>query len=199
MTTSILRKSWAFLFSAAVSLPVWAGLFGSSHDEGIAAYQRGDYEAAANNLMDAATHDDPEAYFYLGQLYRQGLGGLARNEDNAFRLIKAAATENYSPAEMALADWYKTGGGRIHANANMRVLWLQKAAHQNVVAAQLQLAQIYQQGDGVLADPDLSRHWYQLAAEQGSGEAQRALGALPAPVPSQVATSLNPADNTSSN
>ncbi len=189
MMTKTLKRPLACLFFAAMSLSSWAGLFGSSHDEGIAAYQRGDYEAAANNLMDAATRDDPEAYFYLGQLYRQGLGGLTRNDDSAFRLIKASANENYAPAAMALADWYKTGGGRIHANPTLRILWLEKAAHQNVVAAELQLAKIYQQGEGVLPDPDMARHWWQLAANQGNSEAQQALGQLPAPSPREVATS----------
>ncbi len=150
-----------------------ASLFGNAHDDGVAAYERGDYEGAAANLLDAATHDDPQAYYYLGNMYRHGQGGLAHDTNSAYRLIKAAASEGYAPACMELADWYSQGGDGLHVNPSLSILWLQKAAKQNVVEAQMRLADIYLQGQlGVLPDADLARHWLELAAAQGSAQAQ---------------------------
>ncbi|NNM52743.1 MAG: sel1 repeat family protein [Pseudomonadales bacterium] len=162
-----------------LALPASAGLFGNAHDDGVAAYERGDYEGAAANLLDAATHDDPQAYFYLGNMYRHGQGGLAYDTGSAYRLIKAAATEGYAPACMELADWYNQGGDGLRANPSLSILWLQKAAKQNVVEAQMRLADIYLHGQlGVLPDAELARHWLELAAAQGNAQAQAKLSSL---------------------
>ncbi len=161
------------LFSA--SLWAHAELFGSSHEEGIAAFKRGDYEAAASALSDAATQDDPEAYYYLGNLYRKGLGGLSRDPMGAYRLLKAAAAEGFAPACMDLADWYSKGGEGIKTSPDLAILWWQKAANLHVLAAQLRLADIYEKGwRGVLPDLELARHWLEQAVAQGdSGAEQR--------------------------
>lgn len=157
-------------------LPAQAGLFGNAHDDGVAAYERGDYEGAAANLLDAATHDDPQAYYYLGNMYRHGQGGLTRDTNSAYRLIKAAASEGYAPACMELADWYSQGSDGLHVNPSLSILWLQKAAKQNEVEAQMRLADIYLKGQlGVLPDAELARHWLELAASQGSAQAQAKL------------------------
>lgn len=187
-----LASSVTLLLAVLIGAPASAGIFGSSHDDGIAAFQRGDYEGARENLLDAATKTDPEAYYYLGLLYHKGLGGLPKNDDNAFRLIKAAANLDYAPACLELARWYRQGGGRIQRNMSMAIIWLEHAAKLNVVEAQLQLGDIYLKGDGVLADEGIARHWLELAASGGNGSARellQSIGTKPSPGPSQVATS----------
>ncbi len=148
-------------------------VFGNSHELGIAAYLRGDYQEAAQDLADAATQDDPAAYFYLGQMYRQGLGGLTLDSMNAYHLIKASAQEGFAPACMSLADWYAHGGQGIHVNNDLAILWLEKAAKLHVREAQIRLADIYEKGlMGVLPDEGLAQHWLQQAASDGDSTAQ---------------------------
>ncbi len=177
------------IFRLVVRLPVFliaillsnaqALVFGNSHELGIAAYLRGDYQEAAQDLTDAATHDDPAAYFYLGQMYRQGLGGLTVDSMNAYHLIKAAAQEGFAPACMSLADWYAHGGQGIHVNNDLAILWLEKAAKLHVREAQMRLADIYQKGlMGVLPDETLAQHWLKQAASEGDSIAQWRLDKL---------------------
>lgn len=174
--------------SLVTTAPAMAGVFGAAHDEGIAAYERGDYEGARDALLEAATKTDPEAYYYLGKLYQQGLGGLPRKEDNAFRLFRAAANMGHAPSCMEVAQAYENGAG-VGKNATLALSWYEKAAKLGVLKAQVSLADAYASGSWVMQDSNLARYWYDQAASNGSTYAKRQLEAMNAKVgPNEVAT-----------
>ena len=67
---------------------------GCAHfDTGVAAYERGDYEAALRYLKPRATAGDPDAQFYMYQIYYS-----YRNFDEADRWLQKAAKSNHPKA-----------------------------------------------------------------------------------------------------
>ncbi len=119
-------KHWLFAITLAIGLagPAWAGL-----DEGLAAFESGDYEAAKWEFMSLAKQGDPVAQFYLGVIYREKNVGIAAN------WFKKAAQRGHSEAQFALAQLYETGMGvpqdRIEARR-----WYKAAAEQGHTESQ---------------------------------------------------------------
>ncbi len=58
-------------FTLGLTAPAWAGL-----SEGKAAYKRGDYATAIREFHPLARQGSDDAQFFLGHMYRYGLGVL---------------------------------------------------------------------------------------------------------------------------
>jgi TPR repeat protein len=97
------------LLAAAIALwlttSAWAGF-----DEGLAAYQRGDYAAALEQWQPLAGGGDARAQFNLGRLYAKG-EGVSLDFAEAARWYGLAAEQGHGAAQFNLADLYKYGKG----------------------------------------------------------------------------------------
>lgn len=71
------------------------------YEAGVAAYERGDYAAAAEEMKVLADRNDPRAQTFLGNLYADG-AGVPQNWQIAVHLYKKAATQGHEPAEQIL-------------------------------------------------------------------------------------------------
>ena len=85
--------------------------FGSSED-GLAyaerAFQNGDDQTALNLFSKLATHNNPNAEYWLGHMHEIGLG-IPRDAQTAIDLYKRAADQNVVAAEARLGDIYLSG------------------------------------------------------------------------------------------
>lgn len=116
------------------------------------------------------------AQFNLGLAYHLGLE-TKRNELEAVKWYRAAASANYAPAQANLGYCFDTGFGLSidHAEA---VKWYQLAAIQGNPFAQYNLAKKYQTGPGIALDHKAALKWFKAAAQQSFVPAYFSLGQI---------------------
>lgn len=146
-------------------------------DQGISAYQKGDYKLARKWLSSDAAADDPRGWYYLGQLYQNGQGGFDLDLKRAEKLYHQAAEQGQSDAMLALADLYSRGAG-VTPNLAVARVWYEKAAKAGSVNGMVHLADDLAGKYGLPPDYDRARVWYEQAAATGSAEAMVGLGSI---------------------
>lgn len=114
--------------------------------------------AAATGLADAQ--------YAMAQIYANGVGGKARDDVQARRLLTEAALQNYDTAQFDLGGWLLDGrGGKRDLEAGFG--WTKRAADGGNVAARNRLAKLYMGGIGTKPDSILAAAWYIIARRAG--------------------------------
>ena len=165
---------------ALAQTPAFArkGLFDRTlTDRAVLAFQEGRYPHVRDLLGTDETADDPRAWYVLGRMYQEGLGGYDLDLRRAERLYRAAAEAGHVEAMLALADMFARGAG-VRPNASVARVWYERAAAAGNVPAMLLVANNYAGQHGAPPDFERARVWYEQAAATGSGEAMAALGGL---------------------
>jgi hypothetical protein len=144
------------LFALCFSCLVEAGL-----DEGVAAMERNDYEAAFREFQPLADQGVAEAQFMLGLLYSDGRG-VAKNPAKAVSLYRDAAEQGLAHAQHSLGDMYFLGVGVAENNAEA-MNWYERAAKQGHPQAQFNLASMYSVGSGRAQSLVLAYMWCSLS------------------------------------
>jgi TPR repeat protein len=137
--------------------------------EGIAAYQRGDYEASAQWFRKAADQGIAAAQYNLGNMYAKGQG-VPQDYALAVEWWRRAADQGLAAAQFNLGLMYYRGDGvpQDHAQAAQ---WFRKAADQGNADAQFNLGLMYYRGEGVPQDHVAAHMWFNLAASRGQPNA----------------------------
>jgi TPR repeat protein len=130
--------------AVALSAPALAQ---TTFDQGVAAYDRGDFAAALATFRSLAEQGDPIAQYNLGIMYDRGTGVL-ENDAEALKWYRLAADQNYSSAELNLGLLYYEGRG-VPKNLDEAVKWYRRAADKGVSEAQFNLGAMYANGEGV--------------------------------------------------
>ena len=140
-----------------------------------AQYEVGMHYLRARNLNVAS--------FWLEQAAEQG------NRASFFRLNTTVFQGN--PIKDEIEKWYSSlanqgnldaqyyfGSFLNHSGRHSEALkWILRAANQQYLPAQLRMARIYEKGnDGIAVNYEKALEWYRVASEQGSLEANRAIG-----------------------
>lgn len=157
---------WAaamFIWLAAVC-PAWAGM-----EEGVAAYERGQFSVALKEFLAAAEKDLASAQFNLGVMYANGVG-VPKDDQQAVSWYRKAAEQGHADAQFNLGVMYANGEG-VPKDARQAVLWYRKAADQGDADAQLNLGWRYANGEGVPKDDQRAYFWWLLSAAQGAKKA----------------------------
>ncbi len=104
-----------------LAAPAWAGF-----DEGVAAYERGDYAAALREFRALAEQGDADAQYNLGFMYGEGQG-VPQDYAEAVKWFRKAAEQGVAPAQSRLGIMYYEGHGVVqdYVQAHM---WLNLAA-----------------------------------------------------------------------
>ena len=156
-------------FTLGLMAPAWAGV-----DEGVAAYQRGDYATALREWRAHTEQGNAKAQTNLGFIYERGLG-VTQDYAEAVGWYRKAAEQGYARAQLNLGLMYSRGRG-VPQDYAEAVGWDRKAADQGYAKAQYNLGFMYRKGRGVAQDYAEAVKWYRKAAEQGVAEAQYNLG-----------------------
>jgi TPR repeat protein len=132
-------------------------------DEGLAAYEKGDYRTALDKLAPLSRMGVPMAQNTLGKMYMQGKG-LPQDHRKALLLFRKAAEKNLPNAQNNLGVMYAAGYG-VKQNFKVAIYWLKKAANQNYVVAINNLADLYKKGVAVSSDPIETEKWQNKSRE----------------------------------
>jgi TPR repeat protein len=147
----------------------------SSFDEGVVAYDAGDFATAYRIWDELAREDDPAAMRNVAQLLRQGRG-VEKDSKRAFRLYTEAAEKGLVTAMANLGDMYLAGEG-TERNPQAAAAWYARAASAGLFVAQWKLAEMYENGTGVPVDKDRAQALLEHAARNGYVPAQERLKA----------------------
>jgi len=117
------------------------------------------YEKAANAKL-------ADAQYAMAQIHAQGVGGKARDMEEARRWLGLAARSNFDTAQVDLGTWMVEGrGGPVDFEEGFA--WLKRAADSGNVAAWNRVAKLYLAGVGVDPDPIEAAAWYMRARQAG--------------------------------
>lgn len=164
--TGVLRPATVMkkLLSAIVSL-CWAAHAGAGVEDGIKAYQSGDYATALKEFAVAAEAEDAMGMHLLASLYYQG-HGVEKDLQRAIALFEAAAAKGYHPSNTNLGIIYHMGTG-VARDTEKALGYYMAAGKQGDPQATFNLGQIFRKGDGVEKDFKRAITYYSLAAQQG--------------------------------
>ncbi len=143
-------------------------------ESGLAAYKRGDYAAALENLRPLAEQGNVDAQFHLGLMYANG-HGITRDPQRAAEWFDKAVGKFDASAPFNIGVMYYEGQG-VAKDRKIAARWFLKAAELGDPEAQFNLALMYDRGDGVAGNINEAIKWYEQAALQGVTEAQSTLG-----------------------
>ena len=134
---------------------------------------------AADSLISLAESKFKPAYFWAGDCYYNG-NGIDKDLASAFKWFQRADSEcNDTDAKLRVGKMYKDGLG-AEKDAAMAVQVFEELVetkHQTV--AQQTLGQIYWEGStAVERNVDMAKHWYALAANSPSADAEYMLGLI---------------------
>ncbi len=152
---------------AAAPPCLWAG----PYEDGLAAYQAGDYPAALRSFRLAAEQGNADAQFNLGFKYASGQG-VPQDDKEALRWYRLAAEQGLAAAQAKLGVMYDNGQG-VPQDYKEAVRWFRLAAEQGHTLAQSMLGFIYDMGRGVPQDSVQAHLWFNLAAAQGDQKAAK--------------------------
>jgi hypothetical protein len=137
-------------------------------EDGIAAYQRGDFATALRLFQPLAEQGNASAQSNLGVMYEQGRG-VAQNYREAMRWFRLAAMQGDASAQSNLGVMYFKGQG-IAQDFREAMKWYRLGAGQGNAEAQFNLGIMYEQGRGVPQDLLRAHMWFNLAVSQSSEE-----------------------------
>ena len=110
----------ALLFSAGSA---WADF-----DDGLAAFERGDYATALREWLPLAEQGDVSAQYFLGVMYTYGRG-VPQNDAEAVKWYRKAAEQGFAQAQYNLGVMYYFGEG-VSVNSIKAYMWWSLAMEQ---------------------------------------------------------------------
>jgi TPR repeat protein len=131
-----MHKTTSALAVLLISLSTYASV-----DEGIAAYNEGNYATALEHFKEAAERGDPAGKHLLASLYYQG-HGVAKDVQRAVALFTEAADAGFRPSQANLALMYSVGDG-VQRDPAKAVAYGMRAAEAGDVQSQFNLGQAY--------------------------------------------------------
>jgi TPR repeat protein len=130
-------------------------------DDGMTAYQSGDYAKAVQLWRPLAEKGDVTSQYRLGIMYAEGKG-VAADDQEAFKWFQRAAEKGSAAAQYNVGASYAAGIGVGKDDAEA-AKWFRRAAEQGMPYAQLNLGLLYAGGHGVPQDNVEAMTWLQLA------------------------------------
>ncbi len=160
------------LIAVGLTIPAFAGL-----DDGLAAYDRGDFATAYRELAAAAAGGAPAAQYALARMYLSG-EGVSRDSAEGLKWLRKAALAGVGRAQYQLGaclEW----GIAVTQDYGEAARWYRMAADRGVAAAQYRLGLLYLNGVGVARDVVAAHMWLNLATSRlPPGELRNAVATL---------------------
>ena len=144
--------------------------------QGMDAYDVGDYETAMAECLPAAETGDPIAQFCIGRMYANGFG-VAMDDALALQWYGRAADQGHAESLYNLGVMHSNGWG-VPMDDAAAARFFENAAELGLPLAQMSLANLHRQGRGVEQDVAKAVKWYTIAAELGNMNADFKLDEL---------------------
>jgi hypothetical protein len=172
------RRLFALLFSAFAVMA--CGVFGAGaraepYDDGMRAYEAGDFPKALELWGPMAENGDAIAQYSLGKLLENGAAGVPSDLVAAAKWYRRSAGQGITAAQNNLGLMYAQGRGVPQDVTRAAELW-RAASEKDHVIAQFNLALAYFRGEGVREDRPEALRWFRRAGDLGLANAQYALG-----------------------
>ena len=166
-------------------------------DDGLAAYNRGDYQTAFKIWQVLADQGNADAQYNLGELYFKG-EGVRQDYVEAARWFRSAAGKGDTDSQSMLGVLYFNGWG-VKQDYVDAAHWFRKAADHGSTRAQAVLGTMYLRGQGVEKDYAEAKKLFQNAADQGDQSSQKILQNWQSllAVPQSTSGTVTPIDNNS--
>jgi TPR repeat protein len=164
-----------FVIGIAVAFVIAGAATAGPYEDGVAAYEHGDYAKALRLLRPLAEQGNATAELHLGSMYHEG-EGVPQDYTASLEWWSRAAGQGLAEGQFNLGLMYRTGQGVPQDDAEA-VKWLQRAAWQGLAEAQTALGNMYAQLDGPVASNGLPRDyvqahmWFNLAGAHGDAGA----------------------------
>ena len=159
-------KLWAaLLLSTTISISAFAGL-----PEAIKAFDKAEYETAYPEMMALASEGNPEAAYYMGKMYREGLG-VEADVEKAVQYFEQADKGYYSDATVELGKMAMDGEGMAQ-NKDLGIQYLKKAAYAGNGNAMFELGTLYEKGDSVEKNYTYAFGFFYMGALKGEKRSQ---------------------------
>ncbi len=156
---------------------VAAGAWAQSYQDGMRAYEAGEYAKARNIWLPLAEGGEATAQYSLGKLLEKGGGEIKQDYPQAADWYRKAAAQGIAAAQNNLGLMFAQGLGVPLDTGRAAQLWL-AAGHNDHPIAQYNLALAYFRGDGVPKDRSKAEFWFRRASDLGLPNAQYALGQI---------------------
>jgi TPR repeat protein len=161
-------KIKAILLSLLIT---FSGVILADFNDGLEAYNQGDYDTAFKEWSPYAEQGDADAQYNLALVYDFGYSDF----NKAFEWYKKSAKQGRKDAQYNLALMYRDGDG-TSKNYKKSIKWFKKSADQGYAKAQSSLGYAYRWGDrGVDKDYSKALYWTKKAAKQNDVIAQNNL------------------------
>lgn len=178
MTANAFRRTvFALLLLALASAGFGDGARAQSYDDGMRAYDAGDFATALEVWGPLAENGDAVAQYSLGKLLENGGVGVPRDLAEAAKWYQRSANQGIAAAQNNLGLMYAQGRGVPQDVVRAVKLWRDAAAKDHVVA-KFNLGLAYFRGEGVAEDRIEAQRWFRAAAELGLADAQYALAQI---------------------
>lgn len=156
-----------------------------SFNEGLLAYDKGNYARAFEIWLPLAQQDDLAAMRNVALLLKEGRG-TQPDAVRALYFFERAGRGGLVSAQVNTAFMYLNGEGTAQ-DYRKASFWFHAAAIGGVPAARYNLAVLYENGLGVDRDPARALAWYALAAQSGHGMALKRLTEIVPSLPGPAA------------
>jgi hypothetical protein len=133
------------------------------------------------HLVADADAGDGAAACILGDMYREGLGGLRYSPKEAFRWYAISALTNDADGQNNLGACYEHGLG-CKQSYTQAVKWYRVSASQQMGTASMNLGCCYASGHGVPVDREKAIELFRIAVAQGEDKGREELERLGVPV-----------------
>jgi uncharacterized protein len=150
-----------------------SGAFAGEYEDGLTAFDKGDYAQALALLEPFALKGDAAAQYALAVLYRFGKGTKV-NSAAAVKWYQASAKQNYRDAQNNLGVMYELGKG-VKRNYATAAEWYRKAANQGDELAMGNLGVLYLKGLGVTRDAAEAQKLFAAGAKLGDARSKKYL------------------------
>ncbi len=173
----MIRSAFRICLLGLALCVIAAGAWAQSYEDGLRAYDAGDYTKARDIWLPLAEGGDEVAQYSLGKLLEKGGGEIKRDYPLAADWYRKSAAQGIAAAQNNLGLMFAEGRGVPLDTGRAAQLWI-AAGHNDHSIAQYNLALAYFRGDGVQKDKSEAELWFRRAADLGLPNAQYALGQI---------------------
>jgi len=175
-TEAARRPRPVLLIVAAGALWLLASMAVAGTEEGVAAFEAGNYEKAFEELKPAAEEGNARAQGYIGEIYL-GVPSTEKNYAKAKKWLTKSVDNGYSSAANSLGLIYENGLS-VGKNTKQAFNFYKIAAKGGDPSGQFNLGRVYKRGIGTERDYSRAALWFERSAEAGVNSAKVALAEL---------------------